>query len=317
MPTRSTGYRRIPSQDSVMSQVSQWDTYRNSARAGEARSSQETSRVSSPRVSSPRGSAAPPPTSIPAPTTVPHPSTMAVPLSTVPHTYIQPPSRKRRGLFSFGVRRRGSRRATQERAAGSAVATAQSRPRFRTPAELDAVLSLADIRTLPAEHTMPLPRITVYAPRGTSSGTTAAVAPAGCIPRTQYITRGPSVRGNSRSRPVAFTPITQTQARLLQLRRSNTAPTRRRAKSSASLQEQRLRSLWQQYLRLVVHQRIRLRLALMTPGPAPNTLPTAPDKRAHAHPSGLSRDDPIVIPDAPGTSSSSATAQVTRRRKAY
>lgn len=314
MPTHTSGYRRIPSQDSIMSQVSNWDTYR--ARGANA----------------PSTAAPPAPSRIPAPTTVAHPSTMAVPTSTVPHTYIQPPGRnknkapeerrgkRRRGLFSFGVRRRGSRRALRPQS--HPQRPSQGRPRFRTPAELDAVLALADIQTLPAHGALPLPRVATYAAPGLGARGAGVVA-AGTVPRAQYTQRKPSVRG---TRPAAFTPITQTQARLLQLRRSSTAPTRRHRerhgeRSRAARQEQRLRSLWQQYLRLVIHQRIRLRLALMDPE---RGQPAAPNATRNKHVHG-SRDNPIVIPDGPDTASSAASASVsadtsaavTRRRKAY
>ncbi|CAB4252559.1 similar to Saccharomyces cerevisiae YNL078W NIS1 Protein localized in the bud neck at G2/M phase [Maudiozyma barnettii] len=181
--------------------------------------------------------------------------------------------------------------------------------RYRNYNELNEMMNLIDLKTLDTEQILPLPRISIYNVNG-QNAMTAQIRSSSTVPRNIY-KRQPSIKR-------VYIPMTETQLRLLHLKRSNTMPTQQRRyqhqrtymkNASKKHQEEeeeekrsqrQLRSLWEQYLRAIIHQRIQLRLELMKAQSVtslqsrdnnPEFIAMMRSKK------GDNKDNPIIIPD--------------------
>ncbi|SMN18646.1 similar to Saccharomyces cerevisiae YNL078W NIS1 Protein localized in the bud neck at G2/M phase [Maudiozyma saulgeensis] len=176
----------------------------------------------------------------------------------------------------------------------------QINSKFKNVNELKEMMNLINLRTLETNEVLPLPRIASYNINSKNS-INAQVSSMTTVSRNIY-KRQPSIKR-------IYIPMNETQIRLLNLKRSNTMPTQQRnfKKKLRSKEEEdkiksqrQLHSLWEQYLRAVIHQRIQLRLELMKVQSI-SSLQTR-DNNSELRTmirsrKGDNRDNPIIIPD--------------------
>ena len=174
-------------------------------------------------------------------------------------------------------------------------------------------MNFIDLTNLETEQILPIPKIMSFNVSSLHSRQ-SQIMPTNTIPRNIY------KRQNSIKRRI-YIPMNETQVRLLNLKRSYSMPTRRKTyqrhnKMKQNLQkndksnednnegltrsERQLHSLWTQYLRTVIHQRIRLRLELMkvqSITTLANTSVNNTNDTIRRLNKGETRDNPIIIPD--------------------
>ena len=182
------------------------------------------------------------------------------------------------------------------------------RSRYQNIKELKEMMDFINLTNLETEQILPIPKIMSYNV-GSLHSRQSQVMPAHTIPRNIY------KRQNSIKRRI-YIPMNETQVRLLNLKRSYSMPTRRRTYQRRKMKQQieddkdediedneitrsqrQLHSLWTQYLRTVIHQRIQLRLELMKVQSISSLANAGVNDTIRRLNKGETRDNPIIIPD--------------------
>ncbi|KAG0658473.1 hypothetical protein C6P45_002176 [Maudiozyma exigua] len=179
--------------------------------------------------------------------------------------------------------------------------------RYQNVKELQEMMNFINLTNLETEQILPNPRIMEYNVSSLHSRQ-SQIMPSSTIPRNIY------KRQDSIKRRI-YIPMNETQVRLLNLKRSYSMPTRRKTYQRHKMKQhpendtednemirsqKQLHSLWTQYLRTVIHQRIQLRLELMKVQSI-STLANASvnnnNDTIRRLNKGETRENPIVIPD--------------------
>lgn len=224
--------RRKDSSDEIMSQCSQWDNYRNSME-GSAAAESLISRESSVR------------------------RTTSIKRSDFTNrAELLQFKKDRKFLFHKGFFRRHQTR----------YAKFSNKKFSRNKADLNAVLNFIDLSSIKVEDALPYDSVTVYEPRKLLS-VYPRIAKAFEVPLREYPRTFSRENSIKRTLPPGLLLNHSTRRSYTSPRRSNTTPPaiRHIRSRSYSPQNRIIHDLWAEYMKLVVFQRVQLRLSLSSP----------------------------------------------------